>query len=182
MRPLCLSFKLLPPAEVLCGFEGRLAALGCDVSRPYVFDRKRWHQSVSSPFEEHPGLLERMLRAGDRIDVPEFTLVFDRLSGHSAGEGGIHWLFGIRGQSRPFNALVNDARARLKQEGVHDPSGHRAHVTVSYKAPNAFRTRRMTPVAWPIREVLLVRGGGDLPAYGVVARWPLRADPQRTLW
>lgn len=181
MRPLCLSFKLLPPAEVLCGLESGLGALGCDVSQPHVFDRKRWHQSVSSPFEEQAGLLERMRRAGDRIDVPEFTLVFDRLSGHSAGEGGIHWAFGIRGQSPSLNALVNDVRARLAQEGVHDPSGHRAHVTVSYKAPHAFRTRRMEPVTWPIREVLLVRGGDSL-GYSILARWPLRPAPQRTLW
>lgn len=182
VRPLFLSFKLLPPAEVLSEFRCRLETLRCDVSQRHMFDWRRWHQSVSSRFEEYPGLLERMLRAGDRIDVPVFTLVFDRLSGRAAGEEGIHWWFGIRGQSRPFNALVKDAWTRLKQEGVRDPSGHRAHVTVSYQAPNALRTQGMAPVAWPIRDVLLIRSGGDLRAYEEVARWPLRPDPQLALW
>ncbi len=183
MGPPFLSFKALLPASVLADLEGRLEALGLDLSSPHIFDRHRWHQSISTPVESYPGLLERMLRAGDRIDATAFTLVFDHLVGRVANEGEIHWTLPARRPWPPaFKALVNDAARQLGLEGVPEPHGHSAHITISYEAPEALERQAFRPVAWPIDEIALVQRGGSHPGYQILQRWPLRPDAQLALW
>ena len=183
MGPPFLSFKALPPASVLAELEGSVRALGLDLSLPHVFDPQRWHQSISTPVEVYPGLLERMLRVGDRIGATVFTLVFDHLIGTAAGEGGIHWTLPARRPLPPaFKALVNEVAGQLRLEGVPEPHGHSAHITISYEAPHALVRQAITPVAWPIDNIALVQRGGSRPGYEILRRWPLRPDAQRELW
>lgn len=182
MRPLCLSFKALPPEGVRADLQARLAPFGWDALRPHIFDVRRWHQSLSTPVEVRPGLRERLLRAGDRVNAAAFTLVFDRLSGAAAREGAIHWTLRARRTPGEFDALVSEVRHQLQREGVGEPHGHTAHITISYQAPHALATRSITPVAWPIDEILLVEAGGQHPGYEILARYPLRPRPQGELW
>ena len=182
MRPLCLSFKALPPEAVRADLQARLAPFGWGASQPNGFDVLRWHQSLSTPVEVRAGLRERLLRAGDRIDATAFTLVFDRLSGAATREGNIHWTLRARRAPGEFDALVSEVRRQLRQEGVNEPHGHTAHITISYKAPHALTTRAIPPVAWPIDEVLLVEAGGPHPGYDILARRSLRPHPQGALW
>ena len=127
MGPSFLSFKALPAASVRADLQSSLRALGLDLSLPHIFDPRRWHQSISTPVEVYPGLLERMLRAGDRSSATAFTLVFDHLIGTAAGEGDIHWTLPARRPWPPaFKALVNEAACQLRLEGVPEPRPLRA--------------------------------------------------------
>ena len=183
MGPSFLSFKALLSAPVLAELQGSLRALGLDLSLQHIFDPQRWHQSVSKPVEVYPGLLERMVRAGNRIDATAFTLVFDHLIGTATGEGDIHWTLPARRPQPPaFKDLVDEAARQLGREGVPERHGHLAHITISYEAPHALRRQAFTPVAWPIDEVALVQRGGGRPGHQILERWPLRPDAQRELW
>ncbi|MBS0217137.1 MAG: hypothetical protein JSR63_03030 [Proteobacteria bacterium] len=136
-----------------------------------LFNPENWHQSLSDrhwrPDDER---LERLKRAGSRMEGHAFTLCFDRIG------GGDHWVFGVKGASRGLKDLLAAVQRGLHTEGLADNLGHAPHITLSYNAPHPLQRVDIEPVEWQVDEILLVIGGGSEPyRYRVVERWPLRA-------
>lgn len=140
-----------------------------------------WHQTLSDRFFEGRGLAKSLQRAGDRVRASACTLLLNRIQGVDRSTPGrrerIHWAFRAKGEPAGFTALVAAVREGLAQEGLASPGGHTPHVTVSYDAPMALGTQKITPIPWTLEELLLVEGGGEPYAYEVIARWPLQPLP-----
>lgn len=140
-----------------------------------------WHQTLSDRFFEGRGLAKSLQRAGDRVRASACTLLLNRIQGVDRSTPGrrerIHWAFRAKGEPAGFTALVAAVREGLAQEGLASPGGHTPHVTVSYDAPMALGTQKITPIPWTLEELLLVEGGGEPYVYEVIARWPLQPLP-----
>lgn len=136
-----------------------------------LFDPGNWHQSLSDRHWRPDGeRIERLKRAGDRIEGHAFTLGFDRIG------GGDHWVFGVKGASHGLKDLLAAVQRGLRAEGLADNLAHAPHITLSYKPPHPLQRVDIEPVEWQVDEILLVIGGGSEPyRYRVVGRWPLRA-------
>jgi 2'-5' RNA ligase len=175
-----LLFMAQPPAAVRDVMQRTLAywqldqRLGGTLSPP-----ANWHQTLSGRFFEGRSLLGPLRRAGERLQAEACTLLLNRIRGvdrnQADGRGSIHWSFLPRGEPTGFAALLAAVRNSLASEGLASPSGHTPHVTISYGAPSALGTQKITPIPWTIDEILLVEGHGPPYAYEVIERWPLQA-------
>ena len=111
--------------------------------------------------------------AAARLRLPGFRLVLDE-AGFFA-RAGVVWL-GCRQAPAPLLELVQGLRTGLADCGfAPDTRPYRAHVTVGRKLRGRPRLAPPPPLAWEVRDFVLVRSRTrpDGAAYEVLTRWPL---------
>ncbi len=168
-----------PPPAVLDTLKQTVAAQGLEKRLgAAMFEPGNWHQTLSARFPDEPRF-ERLLQdACSRVVAEAFTLSLDRVVGPASDDKPIHWTLLAARAPKGLVALLAAIRSSLQTLGVHDESRHRAHITISYRAPSPLTEIRFTPVAWPVENFLLVRGGGQPYRYTELCRWPLTPAPQ----
>lgn len=115
------------------------------------------------------------MHAADGLRSPRFELVLDR-AGHFSG--GVGWL-GSAHIDPPLQQLWEELRQALAREHVAT-KGHARfvpHVTVLRDARRPLPEEPITPIRWPVREVVLIDSVlGASNEYRPLGRWPLRPD------
>jgi hypothetical protein len=141
------------------------------------------HQSFSYKYPETS--LGAVRRAGARISAAGFRLKFNRIVSSVAGKGTFRWTLRLQGEPPPpFTDLVDETARRLREEGLHEPTGHTAHITLSYFAtvalPCTFALTRK--IAVDVDRVALVHAGGSPYRYTVIEEWSLLPARQADLF
>ncbi|AZQ51490.1 2'-5' RNA ligase family protein [Burkholderia cenocepacia] len=137
---------------------------------------ERLHITLGSlgDFPYVPGAtLVRARAVADRIDVPSFSVTFDKIisfnrrSGRQPlvlmGKAGLEDLIDFRRQ----------LRGALKRVGVPVfPSSFTPHVTLLYGAqrPDEYR---IEPITWTVFDIVLIDSWLNRTHYDVLGRWPL---------
>lgn len=170
-----LILLAMPARDIQEQIYGEIAFHGLpDVRGNALCPMDRLHQSLSHKYP--PDALQAMLRAGRCISAPGVKLVFNRIVSSGEVAGSIHWVLKIEGSDpEDFTGLVNAAALCLRAHGLYEPSGHSAHITLSYFAEiglskSLFLKRR---IVWPIDRIVLARAGGRPYRYEVIEEWPL---------
>jgi 2'-5' RNA ligase len=125
-----------------------------------------------------PGLVDEAMQAAGKVRVPPFEAVFDGASS-----------FAARARNRPFVLRGGDA-GTAGIERLHAALGERLgatrlarwarpafvpHVTLLYD-DRAVDPQAIEPVAWTVREFVLVHSLVGRTEHRVLARWPLGAE------
>jgi len=125
-------------------------------------------------------LVDAALAAGDAARVAPFDVMLD-VAG-SFPNRSIPWWLGSRadvpGLLALRAALLEGMRAA--DAPVREDNAHVAHVTILRGADRAIAPTPIEPIAWPVRDFVLIAsalGGGA--GYEVLRRWPLDALPPR---
>ena len=134
----------------------------------------RYHMTLHflGTFPELPlQLVGAACEAAGRVRQAAFDLVLDR-AGHFPG--GIGWL-GCAGEG-PLHGLWQELRRELEASGVgmHGHAAFKPHVTVLRDAHGILPDEGIAPLAWPVREFVLIdsvpgEGSGHRP----LGRWTL---------
>ena len=150
-----------------------------EIRGDYIVARPNLHQSLSGQHLDQPDVIQRLMRAGDRISAAAapVTLQFNRMTRNGVGRFGAIWTLKTRGRPKAFDDLIDQVRLALLSEGRSDPTRNSPHMTISYGAPASSPTIAFAPIMWTIEEVLLVRGHGQPYRYDTLASWPLRGAP-----
>ncbi|MDN0077587.1 hypothetical protein QU481_22455 [Crenobacter sp. SG2303] len=167
-----------PPPAVLSAMVSAVRHHGLDTrlgSRLFAPDN--WHQSLSSRYFVEARLLDRLLRAGDRVSAVMCPMTLNRINSGRPTTGRMHWAFQAHGDPKELKALRLAIQAALLAEGLDAPSTPTPHVTISYLAPSPLPSQQIEPIDWTIDEILLVEGGGAPYRYRTIATWPLAAPP-----
>lgn len=175
-------FVAMPLAEVLAALHASLVRHSLiETLGDALFPPGNWHQSLSERFwGDSPTLQSRLLQAGDLVTARAVLMRLNRIKGSAS-----HWTFQARGTPVGFTALLAAIRNALSVVGLEDMTGHRPHVTLSYRPPHELPTLWLEPpVEWLIDEFLLVKGRGEGANYHyeVIKSWHLTADPQLRLF
>jgi 2'-5' RNA ligase len=110
--------------------------------------------------------------AAGRVRLPAIDLTLDR-AGHFAK--GIGWL-GC-GADGPLLQLWEELRKELARAhvGVQGHAAFKPHVTVLRDARDALPMEPVAPIAWPVREFVLIDSVlGERNEYRPLGRWMLR--------
>jgi RNA 2',3'-cyclic 3'-phosphodiesterase len=115
--------------------------------------------------------------AGDRVAMPQFLAVFDRITSFRGAHGnsplvllGDDGVIGLRILHRLLGeALGRSFAGRWQPRRFFTP-----HVTLLYDRQR-IAERPIVPVSWTVREFVLVNSLVGLGRHDVLARWPLRS-------
>ena len=118
------------------------------------------------------GVAEGAIAAGQRVHAPEFTVLLDRVG---CFERNRVWWLGCK-----LSPGLRDLRGELERALAAidlraDTAPFVPHVTLGRNLRQAFQPRKVDPLAWPLRDFVLVDSAAGAPAYRIVQRWPL--DP-----
>ena len=150
-----------------------------------LFPSGNWHQSFSERIFD-PTTMERdaLLRVGDRISAHACTLLFNRIEGPDLSAPKRHCTLRAYGKPKAFQRLLSAVQRPLIDAGFGQiATGVTPHITLSYRAPRAFKNIPLEPeIPWAIDTMFLVIGGGDPYGYEIVGSWPLlpELDPPIT--
>jgi 2'-5' RNA ligase len=176
-QPGTLFVMARVPGEVREALMRPLADRGLDVSLGRrISPLRNWHQTLSDLHP--PEAREAMRRACAGIDAHAFHMQLDRLQSAGAPPRRVLWLYlPTRGKPDDLTRLQASVREKLCANGIVDTQGHRAHVTVSYNAPQEIAPLDIAPVSWQVDAIELVEvaGQGTDYRYQVVEAWPLHA-------
>lgn len=137
-----------------------------------MFPAANWHQTWSDRYLDTPSMRSALRRVGARISAQAFTMVLNRIAGRE------YWSFQTQGRPPGFDDVLESVLSALLQEGLGEGSGHTPHLTLSYRAPEPLEPIYITPIAWQVREVLLVVGGSHQDYdYEIIDRWALQTVP-----
>lgn len=169
----------MPPAALCETVLSRLrepGMIGSDTGWPVT----HWHQSLS---DDHlPENQAAIVRAMERVRVPSFELVFDRISSRVNARGHAQWTLHGR-KSDGLSLLLHAIQQQLAAEGIADTLGHTTHITLSYRAPRHFEeSLRIAPIAWAVDDFRLVSAGGRPYAYTTIECWTLAPTTQGALF
>lgn len=146
------------------GLDGRLGSA--------MVPAANWHQTWSDRYLDTPSMRSALRRAGARISAEAFTMVLNRIAGRE------YWSFQTQGRPAGFDDVLESVLAALLQEGLGEGPGHTPHLTLSYRAPAPLEPIYIQPIAWQVREVLLVVGGShEEYDYDIIDRWALQPVP-----
>lgn len=132
--------------------------------------------SVDRSREPPRGVISGAGRAASGIGVPAFDVTFDSVCSFGRGQGERPLvLYGDAGLAS-LHALLQALDERLRDEGF--AAGARSkftpHITLLYDegvvAPQA-----VDPIAWTVREFVLIRSLVGRSEYRFLGRWPLRS-------
>jgi len=116
--------------------------------------------------------VEGAIAAGEQVHAPEFTLLLDRVGSF---ERNRVWWLGC-GLSPGLRHLHGQLGAALAAAGLPaDVAPFVPHVTLGRGQKQQLRPQAVDPLAWTLRDFVLVDSAADAPAYRIVRRWPL--DP-----
>jgi 2'-5' RNA ligase len=172
-----LFFAVMPPPAV----AGQLATLAGELrERLGLHGRPRptTHLHVTlHHLGDFAGVPQRQVAdacaAAAGVEAPPFDACFDRV-GSFAGRTGKH-PFVLLGTRSPdgLARLHADLGARLAAVGLaRRERAFVPHLTLLYDA-RAIEPRPVEPLAWPVREFLLVHSLLGRTEYRVLGRWPL---------
>ena len=122
-----------------------------------------------------PALVEGAIAAADSVRAEAFSLVLDRLG--SFDRNRVWWL-GPDLAPPGLRSLYERLGLALAGTGLfptEDATRFVPHVTLGRKLQQRFEPRAVDPVAWPVREFVLVDSAARAADYRIVRRWPL--DP-----
>ena len=172
-----------PQPEVLSAMETAVSASGLDVKLgAALFIPENWHQSLSATYQRNTDAdVERLLRAGSRINATAVTVRLNRIRSQGSRAGQIHWAFLAEGNPDGFRELLCAVQAAMRAEGIEEHIVHHPHLTISYWAPSRLPSQKIEPIDWTIDAVLLVEGSGQPYRYITLAQWPLVPAPIRQL-
>lgn len=161
------------------------ARLDFGASGTDCFAVENWHQSFWAASPEllmlmtREELIERAMRAGDRISAHGFSMIFNR----AVGSGDVlHYQWALRPKGIPpgFSSLLDAIRVAFEMEGLQEPTRHAPHVTFVYYAPGPLASFPLPPIEWKIREICLVEGvgRGKNYHYRTLAKWSLLPESE----
>ncbi|KVL34923.1 2'-5' RNA ligase family protein [Burkholderia sp. MSMB1835] len=137
---------------------------------------ERLHITLGSlgDFAYVPGAtLVRARAVADRMDVPFFSVTFDKIVSFNGRPG--HQPLVLMGKTG-LDGLIDfrrQLREALKRAGVRVfPSGFTPHVTLMYGArrPDEYR---IEPITWTVFDFVLIDSWLGKSHYDVLGRWPL---------
>ena len=173
-----LFFALWPDAGVRDALEAAARKLKHDLaSRGRWIARHRYHMTLHFLGRHDPASDERVARAlaaGDRVDARAFELVLDRVG--SFANRSIPWWIGCTTVPDDLAALWASLGACLHGESVEIAGNESlvAHITVLRDAERRLPPMPIEPIAWPVREFVLVDSElGGQARYTIVRRWDL---------
>lgn len=166
-----LFFALWPDEDVRDAIIERRAALD-RLNARRVPDRNL-HLTLVFLGDRPRELLEDILRAAAPVPGAPFELLLDRF-GHFPG-AKVVWL---GGEAPPAaTALVDSLAGAMESIGlVVERRPWRPHVTLYRKVYRRPRFPDIAPVAWPVRDFVLVESIAGKP-YRVLRSWPLTKGP-----
>lgn len=124
-------------------------------------------------------LIERALRMGSRVEVPEFLATFDRLQGFN----GTHGRAVVLTSKRPadgFLTLRKAIWAEMQLAGMDVPPSldFSPHVSLAYQQTR-IPTIPVKSVTWMVHELVLIRSLIGRSKHICLGRWPLWAPSAR---
>jgi RNA 2',3'-cyclic 3'-phosphodiesterase len=116
--------------------------------------------------------VEGAIAAGQQVCAPEFTLLLDRIGSF---EHNRVWWLGCD-LSPALRHLHGELRSALAAVGLRaDVAPFVPHVTLGRGQKQRLQPQAVDPLAWPLRDFVMVDSAAGAPAYRIVRRWPL--DP-----
>lgn len=119
-------------------------------------------------------LLAAANAAGDAVSTSAFNFALDRAG--SFRNRDIPWWLGCQTMPASLDALWDVLAGALVANGIADEERSRrvAHVTIARDADRALDEAAIAPIAWPVRDFVLVDSRlGGASAYTILRRWPL---------
>lgn len=168
---LRLFFALWPPPAVAAALQRVATEIARSGGRPMRVETL--HMTLDFVGAIAADRLPALIAAAAGIRAPGFTLSLDRLE--YVRRKGIVWI--ACSESPPaLAALASDLKASLRRDCGLDPEPRfLAHVTLLRNVHAAPSLPAVPPLAWPVRDFLLVRSETRPQGahYTEVARWPL---------
>ncbi|WP_139202803.1 2'-5' RNA ligase family protein [Pseudoxanthomonas sp. GM95] len=150
-----------------------------------MFPLVNWHQTLSDRFIDTPDTRDLLRRAGDGIQLRGFTLALDRLRISPNERQSANVELCCSQDVDGLKQLIVALKAAIAgQDLLTTRSGHRPHVTLSYRHHTDVKRQQSHPIrtiAWAIDSFELVVGSGDPYRYQTLARWALAPSKPPTL-
>lgn len=160
--------------EVLSAARGYLRAFRLSARmRPELMLHVSLVNAGSSCGPAAPDAIAQACRAAANVRVPQFRLVFNRITSWPRG-GGEATIAMLAGEGDPAVAALSKAIADA-MKAVRGKSGGRstkAHMTLAYGQTGGGTDWPIEPIGWNVREFVLIENGygGRHVHHG---RWPL---------
>ena len=121
----------------------------------------------------------KAIAAADSVRAAAFDLQLDHAAGYPGAKNRHRWML----SSKAVPAGLKDLRRALleslrKQGRSQKPTTANPHLTLHYNAGRQLPERRIEPLAWPVREFVLLASADEADTgfrYDVLGRWPLAA-------
>ncbi|OXI35025.1 2'-5' RNA ligase [Burkholderia sp. AU16741] len=168
-------FAVMPDPATAARIAGLAESMRLEKDRPVGTERLHITLGSLGDFAYVPGAtLARARAVADRMDVPSFSVRFDKIisfngrAGHQplvlVGRAGLENLIDFRRQLR--RALKQEAGLSML------PTGFTPHVTLLYGAqrPDEYR---IEPITWTVFDFVLIDSWLGKSYYDVLERWPL---------
>lgn len=170
-----LFFALWPHAGVRAAIAERAAAIEAECApggRAVVPPRYHLTLQFLGSFIGSPATcIDDAIRAAECVRCPEFTVVLDRAGSFERSRA---WWLGCD-VSPSLQRLHAQLAGALAAVGLPDATPFVPHVTLGRNLQRVLEPQAIDPLAWPLRDFVLVDSAAGAPAYRVVRRWPL--DP-----
>jgi RNA 2',3'-cyclic 3'-phosphodiesterase len=114
-----------------------------------------------------------LARAAAVVDQAAFDVAFDRVASFKIGADFALVLLCDDGVAA-LTALRNSLHAAMACVGFRAPSRFTPHVTLAYCGKSVSETALDEPIAWTVREFVLVQSLTGRGVHVPLARWPLR--------
>ena len=173
-----IFFAALPDAGAKAEITRRVARVCGGRMMANAFDVDRLHVSLcflATHADLSPELAQRAHQAASTIRMRPFAVAFNCLMCFSKGGGKRPLVLlgddGVAG----LTALQGLLGAALRNAGLgHRPQpGYTPHVTLMY-GMLPIEERTIEPVAWTVRDVVLVHSHRGKGRHSYLGRWPLR--------
>lgn len=175
-----LFFALWPDAATRARIAQAVEALRAQHAHAGRWIRpERYHLTLQflgdfSPLP--PRLADEAGAAAQCVRAAPFTLALDHAG--SFRNRSIPWWLGCSDPPHALRALWEELGAALRAAHVRYDTrlGFAPHLTVLRDARSPLDETPIAPLAWPVREFVLIesRLGGTNPGYSVLRRFPLR--------
>jgi RNA 2',3'-cyclic 3'-phosphodiesterase len=174
-----LFFALWPDEDVRRAIAARaadVAAACAPGGRPSAPGRYHLTLQFLGTFKPLPSaLVDRAIAAADSVRAQAFSLMLDRVGSF---ERNRVWWLGPGAAPPGLQSLHERLGAALAATGLppdEDATRFVPHVTLGRKLQQRFEPRATKPLAWVVRDFVLVDSAAGEPDYRILRRWPL--DP-----
>lgn len=172
-----LFFALWPDDDLrdAIGERAQATRASCDLGgRPTTPGRYHLTLQFLGSFRPLPlAVIDKAIAAADGLRMPAFALQLDRAGSF---ERSRVWWLGCAA-SPALQLLHDQLGAALAAVGLRprDASPYAPHMTLGRDPRQRLQAQAIDPLAWPVREFVLVDSAAGAAAYRIVRRWPL--DP-----
>ena len=168
-------FAVMPDPATAVRIAGIAESMQSEKDSPVGTERLHITLGSLGDFAYVPGAtLVRARAVADRIDVPSFSVRFDKIISFNGRPGRQPLVLVGRAGLEKLIDLRRQLRGALKQEmGLRiDPASFTPHVTLLYGAqrPDEYRTE---PISWTVFDFVLIHSWLGKSRYDVLGRWPL---------